>query len=249
MIHARTEEPTGKPREMPQGPATSAPNELAKANRQEIPEQPAPPPAVQPVKVIEKPSDWGDVIDPDRDCRVVVESERNRATISVPGTPHILSAEIARVNAPRILRDIKGDFDVRVRVMGTGHPGGRATTTRYAPYHGAGILIWQDQENYLRLEIAADLQRGKIRPYVNFEYRKDGALAVSCGRNIVDGSTHLRLKRRGDQLYAAFGPDGDRWTSFSPLSASLKERLNVGVSAINTATKAPDSGIGRLRGR
>ena len=112
------------------------------------------------------------------------------------------------MNAPRILRDIKGDFDLSVRVAGTSHPGGKATTTVYSPYHGAGLLIWQDEENYVRLEIAADLQHGKARPYVNFEYRKEGALAVSSGIMNTDGSNHLRLKRRGDEIYASFGPDG-----------------------------------------
>ncbi len=70
-----------------------------------------------------------------------------------------------------------------------------------------------------------------------FEYRKNGALAVSSGLKISDGASHLRLKRRGDEIDAAFGPDGARWTSFPPLAVKLKDRLHVGVAAINTATK------------
>jgi hypothetical protein len=31
----------------------------------------------------------------------------------------------------------------------------------YAPYHGAGLVIWQNPENYVRLEIAAGIQHGK----------------------------------------------------------------------------------------
>ena len=101
---------------------------------------------------------------------------RKRASIFVPAKPHILSAEIGRLNAPRILREVRGDFDARVTVAGVFHPAGRSTVRAYAsPYHGGGILLWQDQENYVRLEIAADVQHGKSRPYVNFEYRKDGA--------------------------------------------------------------------------
>ena len=73
--------------------------------------------------------------------------------------------------------------------------------------------------------------------YVNFEYRRDGALADSRGQQIVDGSSYLRLRRRGAQILGAFGPDGVHWTSFPPLSANLKDRLKVGVSPINTATK------------
>jgi serine/threonine protein kinase/regulation of enolase protein 1 (concanavalin A-like superfamily) len=180
---------------------------------------------------------WGDAVDPDRDCKFELEPREDKVRISVPGKTHILSAEIGRVNAPRILRDIKGDFDVSVQVAGTSHPGGKPTTNLYPPYHGAGLLIWQDQDNYVRLEIAADLQHGKARPYVNFEHRKDGVLAVSSGIKNADGSNQLRLRRRGDEIYASFGPDGLRWTSFSPLIAKLNDRLKVGVSAINSSTK------------
>ena len=38
---------------------------------------------------------------------------KNKVRIIVPGQTHILSAEIGRTNAPRILRDIEGDFDVK----------------------------------------------------------------------------------------------------------------------------------------
>ncbi len=124
-----------------------------------------------------------------------------------------------------------------VRVAGTSNPTGKATTTVYPPYHGAGLLIWQDQENYVRLEIATDVQHRKARPYVNFEHRKDGTLAASSGIMNTDGSNHLRLKRRGDEIYASFGPDGLHWTSFSQLTAKLNDRLKVGVSAVNSSTK------------
>ena len=180
---------------------------------------------------------WGNAVDPDGDCKFELEQSSDKIGIIVPGNTHILSAEIGRVNAPRILRDIKGDFDLSVRVAGTSHPGGKATTTVYPPYHGAGLLIWQDQENYVRLEIASDIQHGKARPYVNFEHRKAGALAISSGIKNGDGSKHLRLRRRGAEIYAAFGPDGVRWTSFPPLTARLNDRLNVGVVAINSSTK------------
>jgi regulation of enolase protein 1 (concanavalin A-like superfamily) len=180
---------------------------------------------------------WGDAVDPDGDCQFELDPGEDKVRIIVPGKTHILSAEIGRVNAPRLLRDIKGDFDLIVRVAGAGNPAGKATTTLYPPYHGAGLLIWQDQENYVRLEIATDVQHRKARPYVNFEHRKDGTLAASSGIANTDGSSHLRLRRRGDEIYASFGPDGLHWTSFSPLTAKLNDRVNVGVSAINSSTK------------
>jgi regulation of enolase protein 1 (concanavalin A-like superfamily) len=180
---------------------------------------------------------WEHPVDPDGDCNFELDRSEGKVRIIVPGKPHILSAEIGQVNAPRILRGIKGDFDLSVQVDGTDHPGRRPTTTVYSPYHGAGLIIWQDEENYVRLEIATDLLHGRERPYVNFEYRKEGALAVSLGMNNGDGSSHLRLKRRGDEIFASFGPDGVRWNSFPPLTAKLNDRLKVGVTAISSSTK------------
>ena len=182
-------------------------------------------------------ADWGDPIDPDGDCSFGLDGREDRIRIAVPGTPHVLSAELGRMNAPRILREVIGDFDATVRVAGAFHPAGSRTVKEYTPYHGAGILLWQDADNYVRLEIAADLQHGKVRPYANFELRKDGALAVSRGLKIEDGASHLRLRRRGDEISAAVSNDGLIWKSLTPLSAKLKERLSIGVSAINTATK------------
>jgi serine/threonine protein kinase/regulation of enolase protein 1 (concanavalin A-like superfamily) len=177
------------------------------------------------------------VIDPNGDCRILLDKAENRATILVPGATHLLSADIGRTNAPRILRDIRGEFEVRVKVTGTTHPGGRGTTTQYAPYHGAGILLWQDTENYVRLEIAADVRKGKIFPYANFELRQAGLLATSRGLKIDDGTSYLRLQRRGDQIHGAFSLDGDHWTPFPPMVAKLEDRVEVGVVAVNSSSK------------
>lgn len=188
-------------------------------------------------KAVQVRVDWNDIVIPDRDCKVDADRDRDRVTIDVPGAPHVLSAELGWLNAPRALRAVRGDFEAHVRVDGVFHPMGKATMKQYAPYHGAGILLWQDGRNYLRLEIAADLKKGKVRRYANYELRKDGALAVSRGIKIEDGSTYLRLERRGDAFEAAFGPDGSRWTSFPPITAKLADQLKIGVAAINTATK------------
>ena len=37
---------------------------------------------------------WGRVIDPSRDCDVALDRENERLMIRVPGTPHVLSAEV-----------------------------------------------------------------------------------------------------------------------------------------------------------
>jgi hypothetical protein len=187
---------------------------------------------------------WGTPIDPDGDCMFEIDKTGNEIKIAIPGTPHVLSAELGRRNAPRLLRPVRGDFDVVVSVTGVSRPPGRATMKEYAPYHGAGILLWQDEGNYVRLEIAADVHRGKPRSYANFELRNGGSLAFSRGLEIKDGSTRLRLERRGSEVRAAFGPDGGRWTWFAPLTVDFDDGLRVGIVAINSATKPLNVGLG-----
>ncbi len=191
----------------------------------------------EPVTRIEGLSDRSRIIDPDGDCEVVVHTESDRASMLVPGVAHLLSAEIDRMNAPRILQEVRGDFEVRVKVVGTDQPGSRASTTQYAPYHGAGILVWKDPGNYVRLEIAADFHKGKIRRYANFELRQDGHLASSRGQKIEDDSSYLRLRRLGEEVHAAFSPDGHHWTPLAPLVVNFPDRVEVGVVSVSSSTK------------
>ncbi len=207
---------------------------------------------------IEAFGDRSRIVNPDGDCRVSRDPTNGRASILVPGTAHLLSAEIDRMNAPRILREAAGDFEVRVRVRGIDAPGSRAATSRYAPYHGGGIVLWKNPGHYLRLEIAADHRKTGTYPYANLELRQDGRLATSWGIKIDDRSTNLRIVRTGREVRAAFSPDGERWTPFATIEPGLPDRVEVGIVAVNSSTKplkaefeefhvilAPEAGTGR----
>src|SRR4051812_586702 len=63
---------------------------------------------------------WGTAIDPDGDCKFSVE--KGRVAIAIPGTVHALSAERGQVNAPRVLREVEGDFIAQVKVSGVSPP-------------------------------------------------------------------------------------------------------------------------------
>ena len=141
---------------------------------------------------------WGRVIDPWRDCDVSLDRENERLKIQVPGTPHVLSAEVSQLpmNAPRVIRRVRGDFTADVHVLGRLEPG-RTRTTHYDPYHGAGLIVWQDPSNYLRLERAVGFINGRRHPYINYELRADGLLAVTRGFTIEDGPLWLKLRRQG----------------------------------------------------
>ncbi len=181
---------------------------------------------------------WGRVIDPWRDCEVSLDRENERLTIRVPGTPHLLSAEVPQLpmNAPLVVRSVRGDFTASVHVLGRLQPG-PSRTTHYNPYHGAGLIVWQDPSNYLRLERAVGFIKGRRHPYVNYELREGGLLAVTRGFAIEEGSLFLELRRQGDAFSARYSRDGRRWVELGGIDATFAERVEVGVIAVNSSER------------
>jgi regulation of enolase protein 1 (concanavalin A-like superfamily) len=177
---------------------------------------------------------WGRVIDPDGDCKVTLEDEKLR--IEVPGNTHDLSVELKLLNAPRVLRDIDGDFIAFVRVTGDLRPGNTPTVENRLPYNGAGLLLWQDDANYFRLERAAIFRDGGVFPYVNFELRKNGVDETSDGTDAPNEPIWLRLERRRGSIFGAFSTDGKEWIPAGSLDGEMQGKVRLGVAAINTTT-------------
>ncbi len=177
---------------------------------------------------------WGEPIDPDGDCSI--DQKDGRLTIKVPGTRHGLEAETKSLNAPRVLRDIKGDFIADLKVEGTFEPTA-GTNPRALPYLGAGLLLWSDAGNYIRLERAAIRRNDKLLSYFLFEERSKGRpVPPGGGIALPDGPARLRLERKGDQVTAFVRGDGENWKAFPPRTVQLPAKLKVGVAAISSAT-------------
>ena len=176
---------------------------------------------------------WGQTFNPDGDCTIALEE--NGLTIRLPGTPHDLTAELGRVNAPRVLQEVEGDFVAQVKVCGTLRPTAPASVPGHIPYQAGGLLLWADNRNYVRLERAALQRDGAVRPVAAFELRWKGELAGARSSEVPDRDTYLRLERRGSQLLGAVGTDGRQWTPLEPLEAELPAKVRVGVAAVNAA--------------
>jgi regulation of enolase protein 1 (concanavalin A-like superfamily) len=180
--------------------------------------------------------EWGQVVDPSRDCKVTHDPARDRLTIAVPGTPHVLSAEIAGMplGAPRVVQDISGDFKASVRVEGKLDPG-PSKSTIYDPYHGAGLIVWKDEGNYLRLERAVAVIHGRTTAYINYELREGGRLTFSRGIAIRNRPLHLKIEREGEAIRAWRSPDGSRWAELPGPAVPMTGPVRVGVVAINSS--------------
>jgi regulation of enolase protein 1 (concanavalin A-like superfamily) len=160
----------------------------------------------------------------------------NKLTIRVPGTWHDLGAEGGKLNAPTVLRSITGDFLAEVKVTGSLRPGGQGTRPGGLPFHGAGLVLWHDAGNYIRLERAALVREGRIIPYVTFEERRDRRVEA-VGLDIPDAPIQLRLERRGDRIQGAVSSDGLTWRGLPPRKVDYPARIKLGVDAINSSSK------------
>lgn len=177
--------------------------------------------------------DWGKVIDPHSDTQFIEKDgkltmslpEGNRDLNPLPGW-HDLSA-------PRVLRDVEGDFVAQVRVgmfprAKLKDPHGRNS------YFGAGLILWQSPERYVRM-FRASLASGQDgRPRAHAEAILDGKRDQQVVY-VVEDATWLQIERKGAKVYLRHSPDGVNWTLVHTVSAfSADAKLEVGVAAVNT---------------
>ncbi|HEV3416197.1 MAG TPA: DUF1349 domain-containing protein [Pirellulales bacterium] len=178
---------------------------------------------------------FGAVVDPDGDCQV---SEQFRVTITVPKTPHDLTyateSAYTKMNAPRIVQDIKGDFSLAVKVEAFPFPKPDTSSNNRYSFVSSGLLIWQDERNFIRLERAA--LGGQNEPFVWVECFVDGKSETSKQHPIDNKDTYLRVTRNGDKFTFDTSDDGQNWTEIKNEEVKLAEQVKGGVMAINTTT-------------
>src|SRR4051812_8587189 len=95
---------------------------------------------------------WGEAVDPAGDCNFEVKEGRLRITVPSSDKPHDLSPELESSTAPRVLRPVKGDFTIEVKVGGEFEPGEKSTQEGRTGYTGAGLVVFADEKNFVRLE-------------------------------------------------------------------------------------------------
>ena len=129
------------------------------------------------------------------------------------------------LTAPWVSRTVRGSFTVETSL----------TVSPQFTYQGAGLLLYRDRDNYVRLE----------RGYGNtdaivFEYASDGrhikVHGPFAGENVVAAtatSVELRLQRRGTSVTAAWRPAGSSsWQELGG-AASIDGDADTGVTVLN----------------
>jgi regulation of enolase protein 1 (concanavalin A-like superfamily) len=186
---------------------------------------------------------WGTVTDPLGDCSARLEERK--LIVTVPGGTHDLNQIVGGMNAPRILQSVEGDFEVEVKVTSDFDPGRKSASFNTVPFNSAGLLVWDGERNYIRLErnqwwAEEGAQYACYPPLI--EYYRNGVFQETnpdpIWNNFFQGkSTWLRLERKGDRVTASYSHDGDKWTQARQFKANLATQLRVGLVVVNTSTK------------
>jgi regulation of enolase protein 1 (concanavalin A-like superfamily) len=178
--------------------------------------------------------DWGEVVDPLGDCGFTQAGDR--LTVTVPGDPsHNLNPTAGfNFDAPRILRDIEGDFEAHVTVLPYPLPQSAASTSPSVPYVGAGLVVWQDETHFLRLFRS---WMPTANTFIHPEWYGEGAAPAEKTPSVPDLPTHLRVRRAGGSLQLAVSLDGKAWTDVTTTNLRLTDRVRVGVAVVNSVNQ------------
>jgi S1-C subfamily serine protease len=164
-----------------------------------------------------------------KDCSV--RRTPDSLTIEVPAGVRLLSPQLDVHNAPMMLADVEGDFIAQVRVTGNMIPGtsppkppvGKKGIILPGTFQGAGLLLFLDSRNYVRVErsVAADRGRPALKSQALIEIIKGGREIASLYPMIPEGPLYVRIQRIGGAVTVLFGPDGRRWISHQKLAIAF----------------------------
>lgn len=181
---------------------------------------PVPPPRHRPWV-----TGWGKPIDPKGDCRF--EREGDTLTIRVPGEGHWFVLGDDEAPAPRLVREVEGDFALQVRVRGN--------FERELEREAGIVLLAKDGQAAMRLS-SEESAFGPLMCHLYSSVPERGNLVDDShpAPEAKDGVLYLRLERRGQRLRMAHSRDGRRWeTAMDDCGGHIElgPKVQVGVYA------------------
>lgn len=116
-----------------------------------------------------------------------------------------------------------GDFDVTTKLK----------IDPVAEYHQGGVILYQDQDNYLKLVRAYDSPWGGAD--IVFALEKGGSFDHSFHQAVPRsvGSLYLKVSRRGTWYQGSFSTDGTTWTALGEYSQVNLVSPRFGLMAAN----------------
>ncbi len=153
-------------------------------------------------------------VDPLADSTYSLTANPGYLRLMTPGSGHDL---FLNLNAPRLLQPVGRRFVVQTHVRIVPVPD---------EYQGAGLLIWQDENNYIRLEL-------KTGGHLRFIYRVSGTYTDSGDIILSASDVYLRFERDNNSFTAWYSRTGTDWIQVGDVHFSAANTLYAGVHLIN----------------
>jgi regulation of enolase protein 1 (concanavalin A-like superfamily) len=176
---------------------------------------------------------YGDLIDPDGDCRVLNVDEK--IDLTVPGY-HDLDPVAKNTSGPRVVREVEGDFVLEDRIARIPRPAKDGAIKEKSLFWAAGLVVWQDEKNFVTLARASN-DRKEHMFLATSAFRDGERIDGGIGRETTGPEVSLRLERRDGKLAAFASDDGMEWTAVKLSMPELGKKLKVGVTMINRTNK------------
>jgi hypothetical protein len=188
--------------------------------------------------------------DPDNDCKMTKDEAAHKLSIAIDPKLHTLSPKIQRKkqpihNAPMVLTELEGDFLVGVTVTGTMDPGldpPNDPRGRKLPFchQAAGLIIYQDKDNFVRLERACRSEGASLARELLVEVVRNGQVLdyyYITLRGDPSSPIDLLVLRHQGRLRCLFSPDGKQLIGFRELALDYPHKVQVGLTASNISKK------------
>jgi regulation of enolase protein 1 (concanavalin A-like superfamily) len=154
--------------------------------------------------------------------------------ISLLSEPRLLAPFRRIANAPRVWREVRGNFTATVRVSFPIRPTLPPTHKDAAESRaGGGLVVWLGDENFLtvtRDERACDGEPGE---YFRSEFCRKGITAGSADYAAPAAAGYVRVYRWAKGLECSYSRDAKKWTPVGSYAIAWDEDLKVGVVAEN----------------
>ena len=172
---------------------------------------------------------YGTVHDPDKGAEL--RTAGDTLHFSVPLGPRLFVPFKGVHNAPRVWREVRGNFVVSVKVS---FPIRTAIPPRHkdaaAARAGAGLVVWLDEESYLTLTRDERESDGKPGEYFRSEWCQKISNRSSADFAAPGRSGYLRVERWEKGLNCSHSLDGKKWTA-QEISAQILGKLKRDAEA------------------
>jgi beta-xylosidase len=163
--------------------------------------------------------------DPNDDATYDFTAHTGFLRLTVPANNDL--AGVTNYDAPRLWFPHDGNFALE-------------TLVEFDPqetYQGAGLLVWQDESSFLRIEFGFGGMGGGAKNVV-FVKQEEGGLGLVNGVDLPNTleSIELRLQRDGNQFTAWYRQVGGSWHEIGSTELILNPTIDVGITQVTQYT-------------